>query len=151
MESGIYEVKAGASMTGPLIYASSAAKMPIFVPAKNTPYNSQQSSTSQLQIITPSTAKEESTPQETVTTTRSPPDNDDTLNSDLDDTDASTSKSDSADDEKGADHLNENITLCLFEKVQRTRNRWRTVLRAGSMHIDGHDYAFNRMNADFEF
>lgn len=71
--------------------------------------------------------------------------NNDELNSDLDSSDSSDSPASEGDD------LDENIVLCLYEKVSRTRNRWRAVFRAGSAHINGVDYAFNRQNAEFEF
>lgn len=70
--------------------------------------------------------------------------NEEELNSDLD---SSLSSSDS----EAPDDLNENIILCLYEKVSRTRNRWKAAFRSGSLHLNGVDYAFNRQNAEFEF
>lgn len=72
-------------------------------------------------------------------------DGNDELNSDLDSSDSSDDAASEGDD------LDENIVLCLYEKVSRTRNRWRAVFRAGSAHINGVDYAFNRQSAEFEF
>jgi transcription initiation factor TFIIA large subunit len=72
--------------------------------------------------------------------------NEDELNSDLD-----SSLTSSSTDEEAPGDLNENIILCLYEKVNRTRNRWRASFKAGSLHLNGVDYAFNRQNAEFEF
>ena len=92
------------------------------------------------------------TPQRTADIVNKPPkkpksiSNEEELNSDLD-----SSLSSSTSDPEAPDDLNENIILCLYEKVSRTRNRWRTTFRSGSLHLNGVDYAFNRQNAEFEF
>lgn len=44
-----------------------------------------------------------------------------------------------------------NLTLCQYEKITRVRNRWRGVLRAGIVHINGRDYCFSRANMDFDW
>lgn len=67
----------------------------------------------------------------------------DELGSDLDD-----------EDEDVADAVEENVTdlaLCQYEKITRVRNRWRGVLRAGIVHINGRDYCFSRANMDFDW
>lgn len=65
----------------------------------------------------------------------------DELNSDLDDPDS--------DIEQGADI--DDLLLCLYEKVHRARNKWKCNFKSGIFHIDGQDYAFNRLNGDFEW
>ena len=46
---------------------------------------------------------------------------------------------------------NEDMILCLYEKVARVRNRWRCNLRDGVASIDGRDYVFSRLNAELEW
>ncbi|CAO3692641.1 unnamed protein product [Umbelopsis ramanniana] len=68
----------------------------------------------------------------------------DEINSDLDD-------SDEDDDEaEGAEDL-EHIILCLYDKVTRTKNKWKCVLKDGIMLVNGRDYLFHRANGDFEW
>ncbi|PKY39369.1 transcription factor IIA, alpha/beta subunit [Rhizophagus irregularis] len=78
-------------------------------------------------------------------TTRSEPsfvDNDD-INSDLDDTD---------DEETNAEgEETQNIILCLYDKVTRTKNKWKCQLKDGIMSVNGRDYLFQKGNGDFEF
>lgn len=66
------------------------------------------------------------------------------------DTDSLSSSSEGNND-GSSEHEQPNLILCLYEKVARTRNRYRTIMRHGIMHIGGLDYAFNRMTADFDF
>ncbi|KAG0163115.1 hypothetical protein DFQ30_000728, partial [Apophysomyces sp. BC1015] len=71
-------------------------------------------------------------------------DDDNDINSDLDDTD------DADDDAEGAEEV-ENIILCLYDKVTRTKNKWKCVLKDGITLVNGRDYLFNRANGDFEW
>ncbi|KAI1316620.1 transcription factor IIA subunit alpha [Mortierella claussenii] len=67
-------------------------------------------------------------------------DEDDTgLGSDLDDSDGEM------DDES------DNIVLCQYDKVSRTKSKWKCVLKDGIMLINGHDYLFHKANGDFEW
>ncbi|KAG0002463.1 transcription factor IIA subunit alpha [Modicella reniformis] len=67
-------------------------------------------------------------------------DDDDTgLGSDLDDSDGDM------DDES------ENIVLCQYDKVSRTKSKWKCVLKDGIMLINGRDYLFHKANGDFEW
>ncbi|KAI8866740.1 TFIIA-domain-containing protein [Ramicandelaber brevisporus] len=72
---------------------------------------------------------------------------DDLLGSDLDD------PSDTEDvqeaDQQRVDHGN--TTLCQHEKVGRTKNRWKIVLRDGVINANGRDFLFNRANCEFEW
>jgi transcription initiation factor TFIIA large subunit len=45
----------------------------------------------------------------------------------------------------------DNIILCQYEKVSRIKNKWKTVLKDGVIHVNGKDYLFNRSNGDFEW
>ena len=69
----------------------------------------------------------------------------DAINSDLDDSE---------------DELNENIEgnefegdqiLCLYDKVQRVKNKWKCTLKEGIATVDGKDYVFHKANGEFEW
>jgi len=66
-------------------------------------------------------------------------DDDTGLGSDLDDSDGDM------DDES------ENIVLCQYDKVSRTKSKWKCVLKDGIMQINGRDYLFHKANGDFEW
>ncbi|KAM3583216.1 transcription factor IIA subunit alpha [Umbelopsis sp. WA50703] len=68
----------------------------------------------------------------------------DEINSELDDSD------DDDDDAEGTEDL-EHIILCLYDKVTRTKNKWKCVLKDGIMLVNGRDYLFHRANGDFEW
>ncbi|KAI8087245.1 transcription factor IIA, alpha/beta subunit [Thamnidium elegans] len=68
----------------------------------------------------------------------------DDINSDLDDTD------DDDDDGEGGEEI-EHIILCLYDKVTRTKNKWKCILKDGIMLVNGRDYLFHRANGDFEW
>lgn len=78
---------------------------------------------------------------EAVPAKAAPADGSDELGSDLDD------DADATDEEQEVDDL----LLCLYEKVNRTRNKWKTNFKAGIVQINGRDYAFSRLNGDFEW
>jgi transcription initiation factor TFIIA large subunit len=65
---------------------------------------------------------------------------DDLINSDLD-----------SDDDEEPNIETSNRILCQFEKVTRTRNRWKCVLRDGVAKINGRDFVFQKAQGDFEF
>ncbi|KAI9135888.1 transcription factor IIA, alpha/beta subunit [Paraphysoderma sedebokerense] len=67
----------------------------------------------------------------------------DAINSDLDDSDE--------DDDENADSETTNMMLCQYEKVTRTKNKWKCVLKDGIININGVDYLFNKANGDFQF
>lgn len=58
----------------------------------------------------------------------------DEIGSDLDDSDD--------DDAEGT----EDMILCLYDKVQRVKNKWKCVLRDGVASIGGRDYLFSKCN-----
>ncbi|PWN41085.1 TFIIA-domain-containing protein [Ceraceosorus guamensis] len=67
----------------------------------------------------------------------------DEINSDLDDSD---------DEEKDVGEIEgEDMILCLYDKVQRVKNKWKCVLKDGIANIDGRDYVFSKLNSDFEW
>ena len=58
----------------------------------------------------------------------------DEIGSDLDDSDD--------EDAEGS----EDMILCLYDKVQRVKNKWKCVLRDGVASIGGRDYLFSKCN-----
>mmetsp|Transcript_33529 Transcript_33529/g.74189 ORF Transcript_33529/g.74189 Transcript_33529/m.74189 type:complete len:213 (+) Transcript_33529:1523-2161(+) len=44
-----------------------------------------------------------------------------------------------------------NFLCCQFEKVNRTKNRWKISMKDGVFHIDGKDYLFKKANAELTF
>lgn len=63
----------------------------------------------------------------------------DEIGSDLDD----------SDDDEGDG--SEDMILCLYDKVQRVKNKWKCVLRDGVASIGGRDYLFSKCNGEFEW
>ena len=78
---------------------------------------------------------------ENITLEESEQSKDDELNSDLDDPDSDIEQGGEIDD----------LLLCLYEKVHRARNKWKCNFKSGIFHIEGQDYAFNKLNGDFEW
>ncbi|KAK6454910.1 transcription initiation factor TFIIA large subunit [Scheffersomyces xylosifermentans] len=68
----------------------------------------------------------------------------DDINSDLDD-DLESEKSDDEDDQVGQ------IMLCLYDKVQRIKNKWKSNLKEGIANIDGKDYVFHKATGESEW
>lgn len=69
----------------------------------------------------------------------------DDINSDLDD----DVESDKEDDEDGQDEGQ--IMLCLYDKVQRVKNKWKSTLKEGVANINGRDYVFQKSNGESEW
>jgi transcription initiation factor TFIIA large subunit len=70
----------------------------------------------------------------------------DQINSDLDDSeDELNSGGEEEDDEGGM------IMLCLYDKVQRVKNKWKYVLKDGVANINGKDYVFSRGSGESEW
>lgn len=69
----------------------------------------------------------------------------DDINSDLDDElDSEKSDEDDADQEG-------RIMLCLYDKVQRVKNKWKCNLKEGIANIDGRDFVFQRATGESEW
>ncbi|KAJ2081634.1 transcription factor IIA subunit alpha [Coemansia sp. S142-1] len=68
----------------------------------------------------------------------------DAINSDLDDTDE---EDDTDNNNEESDH----VVLCQYEKVTRSKNKWKCVLRDGIMLINGRDYLFQKATGEFEW
>ncbi|KAI5953031.1 TOA1 [Candida theae] len=69
----------------------------------------------------------------------------DDINSDLDD----DLESDKSDDEDGDQEGQ--IMLCLYDKVQRIKNKWKANLKEGVANIDGKDYVFHKATGECEW
>jgi transcription initiation factor TFIIA large subunit len=69
----------------------------------------------------------------------------DAINSDLDDSDEEANDIDQSDDE------NIDTILCTYDKVQRVKNKWKCVLKDGVLHTGGKEYIFHKGNGEFEW
>lgn len=79
----------------------------------------------------------------------SPVADEDAINSDLD---SDTSEDDGGDGEGGAgDSLKGDVIICLYDKVQRVKNKWKCTLKDGVVTIDGKDYVFHKSTGEFEW
>lgn len=67
------------------------------------------------------------------------------INSDLDD----GSDSDKSDGEDG--YQEGQIMLCLYDKVQRVKNKWKLTLKEGIANIGGRDYVFQKASGENEW
>ncbi|KAH7027751.1 transcription factor IIA, alpha/beta subunit [Microdochium trichocladiopsis] len=68
----------------------------------------------------------------------------DAINSDLDDPDDNLDDDD--EDEDGGQ-----IMLCMYDKVQRVKNKWKCVLKDGVLSINGKDYVFHKATGEYEW
>ncbi|WOO76780.1 Transcription initiation factor IIA large subunit [Vanrija pseudolonga] len=72
---------------------------------------------------------------------------DEIIDSDLDDSDDEL-----RDDDEGEDGDGEiDIVFCVYDKVQRVKNKWKTVFKDGMVHINGRDYLFAKCQGEFEW
>ncbi|SPO02325.1 related to transcription factor TFIIA-L [Cephalotrichum gorgonifer] len=69
----------------------------------------------------------------------------DAINSDLDDTD--DDREDSEVDEEGLSH----IMLCMYDKVQRVKNKWKCTLKDGVLTVNGKEYLFHKATGEYEW
>ncbi|EGV63226.1 transcription factor IIA subunit alpha [Yamadazyma tenuis] len=69
----------------------------------------------------------------------------DDINSDLDD-DLDSDRSDDEDND-----LDGHIMLCLYDKVQRIKNKWKCSLKEGIASINGRDYVFQKATGESEW
>lgn len=61
------------------------------------------------------------------------------------------SDDDVSDDEPEKLFETENIVLCQYDKITRTKNKWRFNLKSGVMHLEGHDYVFSKANGEADW
>ncbi|KAH8682168.1 transcription factor IIA, alpha/beta subunit [Xylariales sp. PMI_506] len=71
-------------------------------------------------------------------------DDDEAINSELDDSDDNLDEDD--EDEDGGQ-----IMLCMYDKVQRVKNKWKCVLKDGVLSVNGKDYVFHKASGEYEW
>ncbi|ESZ98797.1 hypothetical protein SBOR_0818 [Sclerotinia borealis F-4128] len=69
----------------------------------------------------------------------------DAINSDLDDPDDGLN--DDEDDDEGMGH----IMLCMYDKVQRVKNKWKCVMKDGVLTVNGKEYVFHKATGEYEW
>ncbi|PFH61258.1 hypothetical protein XA68_17831 [Ophiocordyceps unilateralis] len=72
-------------------------------------------------------------------------DDEDAINSDLDDPEEDRDE-DEVDDE-GLGH----IMLCMYDKVQRVKNKWKCTLKDGVLTVNGKEYVFHKATGEYEW
>jgi hypothetical protein len=76
---------------------------------------------------------------------RKPDPNEDTIGSDLDDSE------DDEDIESEDDDGDMPLVLCAYDKVHRTKNKWRANLSNGLVCINGREWVFEKGNGEYEW
>jgi transcription initiation factor TFIIA large subunit len=61
------------------------------------------------------------------------------------------SEDDVSDDEPGELFDTENVVVCQYDKISRTKNKWRFTLKSGVMNIEGRDYVFSKATGDADW
>jgi transcription initiation factor TFIIA large subunit len=61
------------------------------------------------------------------------------------------SDDDVSDDEPAELFDTENVVVCQYDKISRTKNKWRFILKSGVMNIDGRDYVFSKATGDADW
>jgi transcription initiation factor TFIIA large subunit len=70
----------------------------------------------------------------------------DAINSDLDDPEDDADEDD-ADEEGVLSH----IMLCMYDKVQRVKNKWKCTLKDGVLTVNGKEYVFHKATGEYEW
>ncbi|KAK1754990.1 transcription factor IIA, alpha/beta subunit [Echria macrotheca] len=68
----------------------------------------------------------------------------DAINSDLDDDD---DKDDDENDEDASAHM----MLCMYDKVQRVKNKWKCTLKDGVLTVNNREYVFHKATGEYEW
>jgi len=69
----------------------------------------------------------------------------DAINSDLDDPD------DGLNDDEDEDESMGHIMLCMYDKVQRVKNKWKCVMKDGVLTVNGKEYVFHKASGEYEW
>ncbi|KAL4909770.1 transcription factor IIA, alpha/beta subunit [Aspergillus multicolor] len=72
-------------------------------------------------------------------------DDEDAINSDLDDPDDLVAQDEDDDDAVGQ------VMLCTYDKVQRVKNKWKCTLKDGILTTGGREYVFHKGQGEFEW
>ncbi|KAK3300253.1 transcription factor IIA, alpha/beta subunit [Chaetomium fimeti] len=76
---------------------------------------------------------------------KSEEDDEDAINSDLDDPD------EAGDDDEDDDDSMGHMMLCMYDKVQRVKNKWKCVLKDGVLTVNGKEYVFTKATGEYEW
>ncbi|GAB1310304.1 transcription factor IIA subunit alpha [Madurella fahalii] len=69
----------------------------------------------------------------------------DAINSDLDDTD------EDGDDDEDEDETMGHMMLCMYDKVQRVKNKWKCILKDGVLTVNNKEYVFHKATGEYEW
>ncbi|EKD12083.1 transcription factor IIA [Drepanopeziza brunnea f. sp. 'multigermtubi' MB_m1] len=69
----------------------------------------------------------------------------DAINSDLDDPDEGDNEEEDDDESMG------HIMLCMYDKVQRVKNKWKCVMKDGVLTVNGKEYVFHKASGEYEW
>ncbi|KAK6582178.1 hypothetical protein PZA11_005875 [Diplocarpon coronariae] len=69
----------------------------------------------------------------------------DAINSDLDDPDDGLNEEEEDDESMG------HIMLCMYDKVQRVKNKWKCVMKDGVLTVNGKEYVFHKASGEYEW
>ncbi|CAF1008759.1 unnamed protein product [Adineta ricciae] len=61
------------------------------------------------------------------------------------------SDDDVSDDEPAELFETENVVVCQYDKISRTKNKWRFILKSGIMNLEGRDYVFSKATGDADW
>ncbi|KOX75955.1 Transcription initiation factor IIA subunit 1, partial [Melipona quadrifasciata] len=61
------------------------------------------------------------------------------------------SEDDVTDDDPADLFDTDNVVVCQYDKITRSRNKWKFYLKDGIMNLSGKDYVFQKMNGDAEW
>ncbi|KAG5930863.1 hypothetical protein E4U59_000785, partial [Claviceps monticola] len=74
---------------------------------------------------------------------------------DIDDEDAINSDLDDPEDEHDEDEVDDeglgHIMLCMYDKVQRVKNKWKCTLKDGVLTVNGKEYVFHKATGEYEW
>ena len=73
-------------------------------------------------------------------------DEENAINSDLDDSDDDAQGPMGEDDDDFGDQI-----LCTYDKVQRVKNKWKCTLKDGVMSVAGKEWVFHKATGEFEW
>ncbi|KAK4129476.1 transcription factor IIA, alpha/beta subunit [Parathielavia appendiculata] len=76
---------------------------------------------------------------------KSEEDDEDAINSDLDDPDEGGEEDE--DDDESLGHM----MLCMYDKVQRVKNKWKCILKDGVLTVNGKEYVFHKATGEYEW
>lgn len=61
------------------------------------------------------------------------------------------SEDDVTDEESSELFETDNVVVCQYDKITRSRNKWKFYLKDGIMNVNGKDYVFQKSNGDAEW